>query len=72
MLGLVVMLLMSTFMDIEPIRLNLVALSAMPIANNTMMFVAMANKDTGLAAKEVMISTVLSCVTIPICIMLMA
>ena len=70
-LGLIVMLLMSTFMDIEPIRLNLVALSAMPIANNTMMFVTMANKDTGLAAKEVMISTILSCVTIPICIMLM-
>lgn len=70
-LGLIVMLLMSTFMDIEPIKLNLVALSAMPIANNTMMFVTMANKDTGLAAKEVMISTILSCVTIPICIMLM-
>lgn len=71
-LGLLVMLLMSTFMDIEPIRLNLVAIGAMPIATNTMMFVSMANKDTGLAAKEVMISTILSCVTIPICIMLMA
>lgn len=71
-IGLIVMLIMSTFMDIEPIRLNLVALSAMPIANNTMMFVTMANKDTGLAAKEVMISTILSCVTIPVCIMLMA
>lgn len=70
-IGLLVMLLMSTFMDIEPIRLNLVALAAMPIANNTMMFVTMANKDTGLAAKEVMISTILSCVTIPICIMLL-
>lgn len=69
--GLLVMLLMSTFMDVEPIRLNLVALSAMPIANNTMMFVTMANKDTGLAAKEVMISTILSSITIPICIMLM-
>lgn len=69
--GFCIMLLMSTFMDIEPIRLNLVALSAMPIANNTMMFVSMANKDTSLAAKEVMISTILSCVTIPLFIMLM-
>ncbi len=70
-LGLIVMLLMSTFMDIEAIKLNLVALSAMPIATNTMMFVTMANKDSGLAAKEVMISTVISCLTIPIWIMLL-
>lgn len=70
-LGFIVMLIMSTFMDISAIRLNLVALSAMPIANNTMMFVTMANKDTSLATKEVLISTVLSCITIPLCIMLL-
>ncbi|MBR2349144.1 MAG: AEC family transporter [Clostridia bacterium] len=69
--GFLIILLMTTFMDVSDIKLNLVALSAMPVANNCMMFASMANTDTSLAAKEVMISTILSCVTIPLCIMIM-
>ncbi len=70
LVGILLILLMDTFMDISAIRLNLVVITAMPVAANTMMFATMANKETALAAKSVMISTILSAATIPIWIML--
>ncbi len=72
LVGILLILVMSTFMptNLEQIRLNLVVITAMPVAANTMMFATMANKETALAAKEVMISTILSAATIPVWIML--
>lgn len=64
------MMLMTTFMDVAEIRLNLITLAAMPSANNIMMFCTVYDKDAGVAAKCVGISTVLSIVTIPLALML--
>lgn len=64
------MMLMTTFMDVAEIRLNLITLAAMPSANNIMMFCTVYDKDAGIAAKCVGISTVLSIVTIPLALML--
>lgn len=63
-------LLLSTFMNVEPIALNIIALSAMPTANNVMMFSSLYGKDTAFAAKLVLISTILSVITIPLALML--
>ena len=71
LLGFALVYLMSTFMDVTPISLNLIALSAMPCANNIMMFATILNRDSTLAAKEVMISTVLSCITIPVILLIL-
>lgn len=64
------MMLMTTFMDVAEIRLNLIALAAMPSANNIMMFCTVYDKDADVAAKCVGISTVLSIVTMPLALML--
>ena len=58
--------LMSLFMNTEPIALNLIAMSAMPCAQNVIMFSALYEKDSALAAKEVTVSTLVSIVTIPV------
>ena len=71
LIGFALVYLMSTFMDVTPISLNLIALSAMPCANNIMMFATILNRDSTLAAKEVMISTVLSCITIPVILLIL-
>lgn len=62
--------LLSLFTDVQDIRLNVIALAAMPSANNLMMFCSLYNKDTKLAAKLVMASTLLSMLTIPLALWL--
>jgi predicted permease len=70
-LSFLLILLCSTFMDMSAVRLNLIALAAMPTANNLIMFSSLYNKDTALSARAVMISTVLSIVTIPLALELL-
>lgn len=65
-LAICLLLLTGLFMDISAIRLNVVALSAMPTATNLMMFSSLCNKNVKLAAKMVMISTLVSMLTIPL------
>lgn len=64
-------LIFASFMDISSIKLNLVAFSAMPSANNVMMFSSRCGLDTKYPAKFVMISTLLSIVSIPLTLMLL-
>lgn len=71
LIGFALVYLMSSFMDVKGISLNLIALSAMPCANNIMMFATILNRDSTLAAKEVMISTVMSCITIPLTLLIL-
>lgn len=59
-------LLAGLFMDISAIRLNVIAVAAMPSATNLMMFTALFKKDTALAARLTLISTLLSIVTVPL------
>lgn len=63
-------LLLSTFMDVSAIRLNLIAIAAMPAANNLLMFCSLHGKDTMLAARVIMLSTLLSVATIPLALTL--
>ena len=53
-------------MDISSIRLNVMAIAAMPIATNLMMFSSLSGKDVKLAAKIVLMSTLFAIVTIPL------
>ena len=64
--------LMSLIMNISEISLNLLALSAMPCAQNIIMFSTVYEKDSALAAKEVTVSTLLSVITIPLILMLLS
>lgn len=64
--------LMSLSMNVSEISLNLLALSAMPCAQNVIMFSTVYDKDSALAAKEVTVSTLLSIVTIPLILMLLS
>lgn len=66
LLGISILLLASLFMDIEAVRLNIVAFAAMPTATNLMMFSSLYGKDVKLSAKMVMLSTLLSILTIPL------
>lgn len=63
-------LILSTFYDVQAIRLNIIALAAMPTANNLMMFCSLYGKDTKTAAKIVLLSTILSVLTIPLALTL--
>jgi predicted permease len=54
------------FYNIDAILLNVVAFAAMPTATNLMMFSSLHDKDVKLAAKIVLISTLLSVLTIPL------
>lgn len=64
-------LIFASFADISAIKLNIVAFSAMPSANNVMMFSNRCGLDTKYPAKLVMISTLLSIVSIPLTLMLL-
>lgn len=64
--------LMSLFMNVESISLNLIAMSAMPCAQNVIMFSTLYDKDSALAAKEVTVSTLLSIITIPVMLLFLS
>jgi len=61
-----VLMIAGLFYNTSAILLNIVAFAAMPTATNLMMFSALQNKDVKLAAKIVMVSTLLSILTIPL------
>lgn len=69
-LAYLILLLLSLFYDIGGIKLNIIALSAMPSATGNMMFAAKFGKDVTLPAKMVVISTLISVVTIPLTLLL--
>lgn len=54
------------FFDLSAIKLNVIALSAMPSATVNMMFCSIFEKDVGTAAKAVLLSSFLSIITIPL------
>lgn len=58
--------LINLVVDIQAIRLNLIALAAMPSATIVMMFASIYNSDSVSAAKAVLVSSLLSVVTIPL------
>ena len=58
--------------NVESISLNLIAMSAMPCAQNVIMFSTLYDKDSALAAKEVTVSTLLSIVTIPVMLLFLS
>lgn len=70
--GVALTALMSLFMNVESISLNLIAMSAMPCAQNVIMFSTLYDKDSALAAKEVTVSTLLSIVTIPVMLLFLS
>ena len=70
--GVALTALMSLFMNVESISLNLIATSAMPCAQNVIMFSTLYDKDSALAAKEVTVSTLLSIVTIPVTLLFLS
>ena len=70
--GVALTALMSLFMNVESISLNLIATSAMPCAQNVIMFSTLYDKDSALAAKEVTVSTLLSIVTIPVMLLFLS
>ena len=70
--GVALIALMSLFMNVESISLNLIATSAMPCAQNVIMFSTLYDKDSALAAKEVTVSTLLSIVTIPVTLLFLS
>lgn len=61
-----VLLITRLFYDTSAILLNVAAFAAMPTATNLMMFSSLHNKDVKLAAKIVLVSTLLSILTIPV------
>lgn len=70
--GVALTALMSLFMNVESISLNLIAMTAMPCAQNVIMFSTLYDKDSALAAKEVTVSTLLSIVTIPVTLLFLS
>lgn len=70
--GVALTALMSLFMNVESISLNLIATSAMPCAQNVIMFSTLYDKDSALAAKEVTVSTLLSIATIPVMLLFLS
>ena len=70
--GVALTALMSLFINVESISLNLIAMSAMPCAQNVIMFSTLYDKDSALAAKEVTVSTLLSIVTIPVMLLFLS
>lgn len=70
--GVALTALMSLFMNVESISLNLIATSAMPCAQNVIMFSTLYDKDSALAAKEVTVSTLLSIITIPVMLLFLS
>ncbi len=70
--GVALIALMSLFMNVESISLNLIAMTAMPCAQNVIMFSTLYDKDSALAAKEVTVSTLLSIVTIPVMLLFLS
>lgn len=66
LVGICLLLILNLFMDISSIRLNVMAIAAMPVATNLMMFSSLSGKDVKLAAKIVLMSTLFAIVTIPL------
>lgn len=62
--------LFNLFVDLSAIKLNVIALAAMPSATILMMFCSLYNKNGNAAAGVVLLSSVLSIVTIPLFLML--
>lgn len=63
--------LFNLFIDLQSLKLNLIALSAMPCATNVMMFASLFDSDGKAAARSVLLSSLLSIITIPFVLMLM-
>ena len=66
LIGIGVLLLLSLFMDVSPIKLNIMAITSMPTAANLMMFSSLCGKDVKLSAKIVLVTTLFSIITIPL------
>lgn len=69
-LAFLLILLISTFYDMTPLKVNLITIAAVPSANNIMMFCSRLGKPTKLPAKMVIISTLISIITIPLALTL--
>ncbi len=65
-----ILLLMGIFIDISAIKLNIIVMAAVPSATLVTMFSSLHNSDTNSAAKIVLVSTLLSILTIPLCLYL--
>ncbi|MFW5779911.1 MAG: AEC family transporter [Bacillota bacterium] len=58
--------LVNLMVDIEAVRMNIIALAAMPSATLVMMFCSIYDSDSLSAAKAVLVSSILSVITIPL------
>ncbi|MDR0697042.1 MAG: AEC family transporter [Christensenellaceae bacterium] len=65
-LAFLILKLISTFYDTGSINLNIIALSAMPVANNLIMFCSLANRETETPTSIVLLSTLIAAITIPL------
>jgi predicted permease len=70
LLGFALIALLGILIDTQGARLNMIALSAMPVATNVMMFSEMNNGERKTPAKLVALSTLLSILTIPLALLL--
>jgi len=66
LVGFGIVALFSLFLNLDNIKLNMIVLSAMPVATNVMMFAEMNKGERQSPAKLVAASTLLSIVTIPL------
>jgi len=62
--------LINLFYDVSPIRLNIMILASMPVANNLTVFSAKLNLDTKYASKLVILSMLFCIITIPLALFL--
>ncbi len=69
-IGFGIIVLFGLFLNLEGIRLNMIVLSAMPVATNVMMFAEINKAEGQTPAKLVAISTLLSILTIPLALMI--
>lgn len=69
-IGYGMVVLFSLFLALEGVRLNMIVLTAMPVATNVMMFSEMNNGEKSTPAKLVALSTFISILTIPFALML--
>ncbi|HHX49266.1 MAG TPA: hypothetical protein GX709_02620 [Clostridiales bacterium] len=62
--------LINLFYDVSPIRLNIMILASMPVANNLTVFSARLNLNTKYAAKIVILSMIFCIITVPVSLLL--
>lgn len=67
-----ILLLTGLIIDVSAIKLNIIVMAAVPSATLVMMFSALYKSDTESAAKIVLISTLLSIITMPLCLYFLA